>query len=201
MKKIRLLLISAIMLVSVNYLTAQYKIGDKVQDFNLKNVDGKMVSLADYKDAKGFIVIFSCNHCPVVQKYENRMKALHAAYASKGFPVVAINPNDEKISPGDSYAEMQKRYKAQGFKFAYLWDDTQKVAKRFGAERTPHVYIVTKESGDFRLAYIGAIDNNADNAANADKQYVKDALDALLKNKELAVTETKAVGCSIKWRN
>lgn len=201
MKKVKLLLISAILLVSANYLAAQYKIGDKVQDFRLKNVDGKMVSLADYKDAKGFIVIFSCNHCPVVHKYESRMKALHAAYESKGFPVVAINPNDEKISPGDSYPEMQKRYKAQGYKFAYLWDQTQEVARRFGAERTPHIYILTKESDGLKLAYIGAIDNNADNAAKADKQYVKDAIDSLLKDRDLTVSETRAVGCTIKWRN
>jgi peroxiredoxin len=179
---------------------AQYKVGDKVEDFKLKNIDGKMVSLADYKEAKGFIVVFSCNHCPVVQKYEGRMKELHQKYAAKGYPVVAINPNDEKSQPQDSYEEMKKRAKSQGYKFAYLRDDTQEVAKRFGAERTPHVYIVNKTNNGMKLVYIGAIDNNADSPEKADKHYVQDAIQSLMKGETLALNETRAVGCTIKWK-
>ena len=199
--KTQKLFLTAILLVITSVIVhAQYKVGDKVEDFSLKNIDGKMVSLGDYKDAKGFILVFSCNHCPVVQKYESRIKELHAEFASKGYPVLAINPNDEKAQPQDSFAEMKKRAKAQGYKFAYLRDDTQQVAKLFGAERTPHVYIVKKTSGGYKLVYIGAIDNNADNAKKADKHYVQDAINSLLKGEQVAVTETRAVGCTIKWK-
>ncbi len=200
MKTIRLLFIALMLMSLTNFAEAQYKIGDKVQDFSLKNVNGKMVSLADYTEAKGFILIFSCNHCPFVHKYESRIKYLHANYAPKGFPVIAINSNDEKISPGDSYDEMKKRYKAQGYRFAYLYDQTQEVAAKFGAERTPHVYVLNKKQDGIVLEYFGTIDNNVDNASKADKKYVQDAVNALLENSKPPVTETKAVGCTIKWR-
>jgi peroxiredoxin len=196
-KSISLLVTFLFLAFTVN---SQYKVGDKVEDFRLQNVDGKMVSLSDYKDAKGFIVVFSCNTCPVVHKYESRIKELHDKYASKGFPVVAINPNDVAAQPKDSFEDMKKRAKAEGFKFAYLRDDSQEVAKRFGAERTPHVYIVSKESNGMKLQYVGAIDNNADSPEKADKHYVKDAIKSLLNNEQLAVNETRAVGCTIKWK-
>ncbi len=201
MKTIKSISILAFLLLIMLTVNAQYKVGDKIEDFRLKNVDNKMVALADYKDAKGFIVIFSCNHCPVVQKYESRMKYLHSDFASKGFPVIAINSNDEKIQPQDSFAEMKKRAKAQGFKFAYLRDETQEVARRFGAARTPHIYIINKTADGMKLAYIGAIDNNADNPKRADKHYVSDAVNSLLKGEPVALTETRAVGCTIKWKN
>ncbi len=200
MKTLKSILFAVLMLTIVTELNAQYKVGDKVDDFSLKNIDGKMVSLADYKDAKGFIVVFSCNQCPVVQKYEGRIKALNEKYAAKGYPVIAINPNDEKVQPGDSFEEMKSRAKTQGYKFPYLRDDSQQVARRFGAERTPHVYIVNKTGDGLKLVYIGAIDNNADDAAKADKHYVQDAISSLMKGEPLAVTETRAVGCTIKWK-
>ncbi|TZF84491.1 thioredoxin family protein [Pedobacter sp. BS3] len=175
-----------------------YKVGDAVADFSLKNVDNKTVAMADYPAAKGFIVIFTCNTCPVAQAYESRIIALHNKYAPKGYPVIAINPNDPNTQPGDSFSEMQKRAKTKGYSFAYLEDTGNQVADRFGATRTPHVYIISKEDGKSVIQYIGAIDNDTENA-NPDKiTYAEQAVDALLNGKKPAITFTKAVGCSIK---
>lgn len=175
-----------------------YRIGDNAADFSLKNIDGSMVSMSDYSDAKGFIVIFSCNHCPWVIMYEDRMIDLHKTYAPKSFPVIAINSNDSLTVPEDSYSKMKIRAKEKQFPFAYLYDETQEVAKRFGATRTPHVFIVS--SKDLKVEYIGTIDNNAKEPQSATEFYVRDAVDALLNNQTIAEKETKAIGCTIKWR-
>lgn len=179
--------------------SAQYKVGQKVSDFSLKNVDGKTVSLGEQK-SKGVVVIFTCNHCPFSQAYEDRIIALHNAYAFKGYPVMAINPNDAVKSPDDSYEKMQERAKSKGFPFPYLYDESQEVAKAFGAARTPHVFIVQKEGKDWVLKYIGAIDNNTESAEKADKKYTEDAINDLLAGKNPAMAETKAIGCTIKWK-
>lgn len=175
-----------------------YQIGDKVSDFSLKNIDGSMVSMSDYSDAKGFIVIFSCNHCPWVVLYEDRMIGLHKTYAPKGFPVIAINSNDSVTVPEDSYSNMKIRAKERQFPFAYLHDETQEVAKKFGATRTPHVYIVSRKN--MKVEYIGTIDNNPKEPQSVTQFYVEDAVEALLKNQTIAEKETKAIGCTIKWR-
>ena len=159
-----------------------------------------MVSLSQYEDAKGFIVVFSCNVCPVVIKYEDRIKELHKEYSSKGYPVVAINSNDPSVSPGDSYEAMKKHAKKNGYEFEYLYDESQEVAKTYGATNTPHVYLLSKSEGKLKVEYVGAIDNNADNGAAADKKYLVDALNNLLKGEKPSVTATKAVGCGIKWK-
>ena len=178
---------------------AQYKVGDVVSDFSLKNVDNKNVSLAQYPAAKGFIVVFTCNTCPFAMKYESRVEQLNKEYSSKGYPVIAISSNDSQAKPGDSFEEMQKKAKAEGFTFPYLYDESQAVAKQFGATNTPHVYVVSKEGGKLVVKYIGAIDNNADDASKADKKYVAEAINSLLEGKAPAVTATKAIGCGIKW--
>lgn len=177
-----------------------YKAGDYVSDFSLKNLKGEMFSLSGVTDAKGFIVVFSCNTCPVVMKYEERIKDLHKEFSSKGYPVVAINSNDKGVSPGDSYEAMQKAAKAKGFTFEYLYDENQEVARSFGATNTPHVYVLSKNDDKLKVEYVGAIDNNADNASNADKRYVADAVNALLKEENVPVSNTKAIGCTIKWK-
>ncbi len=177
-----------------------YEVGDKVKDFSLKSVDGKMVSLADYKTAKGFIVIFDCNTCPFSKAYLNRIKALNDKYADNGFPVIAINSNDSKRSPGDSYKEMVKYAKKNDYQHPYLYDEDQSVATRFGATNTPHVYVLKKTGNEMVVDYIGAIDNNTKDADAADKKYVENAVDALLKGQKPGVTKTKAIGCTIKWK-
>lgn len=179
-------------------LAQGYKIGDKATDFSLKNVDEKMVSLADYTDANGFIVIFSCNHCPYVKAYENRMVELHNKYASKGFPVVAINSNDPKVQPEDSFEKMKERAKEKNFPFKYLFDEDQKVYPIYGATRTPHVFLLNKNNNDLIVEYIGAIDDNYKDASAVKENYLENAVDALLAGEKPKVTETKAIGCSIK---
>ena len=186
------------LLASVTVLAQGYKIGDKVADFKLKNVDGKMVSLADYKNVKGFVVIFSCNHCPYVKAYEDRMIELHKKFESKGFPVIAINSNDPAAVPEDSYDKMIERAKEKSFPFAYLFDEGQKVYPVFGAVRTPHVYLLSKKGKDMVVEYIGAIDDNYKDATAVKEKYLENAIDALLAGKSPEIKETKAVGCSIK---
>jgi peroxiredoxin len=178
-----------------------YKVGDKAADFKLKNVDGKMVSMADYKDAKGFIITFTCNHCPYSVLYEDRKIALHNKYAAKGYPVIAINPNDAVKQPQDSFEKMQVRAKEKGFPFAYLQDETQEFAKLYGATNTPHMYVLEKVGSELIVRYIGAIDNNSKEASKADKKYVEEAVDALLAGQPVAETKTKAIGCTIKWKD
>ncbi|MEY1640310.1 thioredoxin family protein [Tenuifilum osseticum] len=196
MKRLFLMLMATFMVAG---LYAQgLKIGDKAPDFRLKNVDGKMVSLADYTQAKGFIVIFSCNHCPFVKAYEDRMIALHEKYAPKGFPVIAINSNDPEVVPEDSFDKMVERAQQKKFPFVYLFDEGQKVYPLYGAARTPHVYILSKKANDLVVEYIGTIDDNYKDASAVKEKYVENAVDALLSGKKPAVTETKAVGCSIK---
>ena len=175
-----------------------YEVGDKAMDFKLKNIDGKMVSLSDYDDAEGFIVIFTCNHCPYAVKYEDRIIELNNKYEPKGYPVIAINPNDPEVVPEDSFENMQKRAKAKGFNFPYLLDEGQKVYPVYGATRTPHVFILQKEGDKHFVRYIGAIDDNYGDASAVEKKYVEDAVDALLDGKKVETTSTKAIGCTIK---
>ncbi len=200
MKNFILIICLFSILTNAKAQTEGYKIGDVVKDFSLQNVDGKMVSLADYKDAKGFIVVFTCNHCPFSQAYEQRIINLHKKYASKGFPVLAINPNDKDREPEDSYENMQKRAKEKKYPFVYLYDQTQENAKLYGAMRTPHVFILSKKTTGNVVEYIGAIDDNFEEPQHVKIKYAEDALNALIENKPIKVTYTKAIGCGIKWK-
>ena len=173
-----------------------YKVGDTIEDFSLKNIDNEMISLADYEEAKGFIIIFTCNTCPYSVANEDRIIALNKKYESKGFPVIAINPNDPIAVPEDSFEKMKVRAEEKGFRFPYLLDEGQKVYPKFGASKTPQVYIVSQN--DMKVQYIGAIDNSSRNPDKVTEKYVENAVDALLAGKEIAKTETRAIGCSIK---
>lgn len=193
-----LLIIGMAIIISLAFTSEKggYAVGDKATDFNLKNVDGKMVSLNSYDNAKGYIVIFTCNSCPYSVAYEDRIIELQDKYAAKGFPVIAINPNDDEKSPKDSFEKMKVRAKEKNFNFAYVYDETQEITKAYGATNTPHVYVL---NADKIVKYIGAIDNNTKSAADADKKYVEEAVDAILANKEIETEKTKAIGCTIKW--
>ncbi|MCH2196798.1 thioredoxin family protein [Kordia sp.] len=175
-----------------------YKVGDIVKDFSLKNVDGKMISMGNFKEAKGFILTFTCNTCPYSVAYEDRLIELDKKYASKGYPVIAINPNSPEARPDDSYEKMQVRAKEKGFTFPYMLDEGQKVYPVFGATRTPHMYVIAKTPKGHQVKYIGAIDDNYKDASAVTKRYVEDAVDALLAGEEVKVKNTKAIGCSIK---
>ena len=200
MKKYMFLSIAGMFITMLVNAQSQYKAGDIASDFSLKNVSGEMVSLSQFNDAKGFIVAFWCNTCPFVKKYDQRLQDLHAKYASKGYPVIAINSNDKNVQPGDSYEEMQKAAKNKKYAFEYLYDETQEVARKYGATNTPHVYLLTKKDGKLVVEYVGAIDNNADDASAADKKYVEDAVNSLLSGEKVSVAGTKAIGCGIKWK-
>jgi len=173
-----------------------YKVGDTIEDFTLKNIDDKMVSLSNYEEAKGFIIIFTCNMCPYSVANEDRIIALDAKYKSKGYPVISINPNDPKVSVGDSFEDMKVRAAEKGFTFPYLFDEGQKVFPKFGASKTPHVYIVNALA--MKVEYIGAIDNSSRNSDAVSEKYVENVIDALLAGKKPTKTETRAIGCSIK---
>lgn len=178
-----------------------YEVGDYASDFELTSVDGKTVSLANYGSAKGFIVVFTCNTCPYAKLYEQRIIDLDKKYASKGYPVIAINPNDVNQQPGDSMDEMVKRSKEKSYSFPYLRDDSQEVATTYGASKTPHVYVLNKESGKYRVEYIGAIDDSPREAIDVQEKYVEDAVDALIGGKKPAITSKRAIGCTIKWKD
>jgi peroxiredoxin len=200
MKKVVILFL-AVALASFAPVKSGYQVGDSVTDFKLKNVDGKMVSLSDFKSAKGFIVIFDCNTCPVSKAYNERIQALNARYAEKGFPVIAINPNSPELSSGESFEEMVKYAKSKGYDFPYLYDESQAVVRQFGPTNTPHVYLLTRAGNEIKVAYIGAIDDNTRNAASANKKYVETAVEELLAGKQVSNTKTKAVGCGVKYKD
>ncbi|WP_079243744.1 thioredoxin family protein [Chryseobacterium indologenes] len=175
-----------------------YEIGDEAADFKLKNIDGKMVSLSDFKSAKGFIVVFTCNHCPYAKKYEDRIIELDKKYKAQGYPVIAINPNDPNVQPEDGYQQMIERAKQKGFTFPYLVDEGQKIYPQYGATKTPHVFVLKKENGKNVVKYIGAIDNNYDNPNDVSEYYAQDAVNALIKGEPVKMTKTVAIGCTIK---
>ena len=175
-----------------------YEIGDTATDFNLKNIDGKQVSLSDYKDVKGFILIFTTNHCPYAKAYENRIVELDQKYKPKGYPVIAINPNDPEKNEQDSFENMQLRAKQKGFTFPYLLDEGQKIYPQYGATKTPHVYILENVEDEKIVRYIGAIDDNYQDEQAVEDKFVENAIDELLDGEEVSVKTTKAIGCSIK---
>jgi len=191
------LLISAFTIQNSN-VSPGYEVGDIATDFKLENIDGTMVSLVDYKEAKGFIVVFTCNTCPYAVAYEDRVEALNKKYADKGYPVIAIMPNNTKVKPGDRMEAMKARAKAKGFTFPYLMDEGQKIYPQYGAKKTPHVYILQKTKKGNQVKYIGAIDDNYEDANAVNQKYVEDAVDALLEGRDIKETHTRAIGCSIK---
>lgn len=201
MKTIKLVLTTIVLFTTfafTNKPVEGYKVGDVATDFNLKNVDGKMVSLKDYKEAKGFIVIFTCNHCPFAKAYEDRIIALDKKYKKLGYPVIAINPNNPAVQPDDSFELMITRAKEKGFTFPYLFDEGQKIYPQYGATKTPHVFVLQKETKGNVVKYIGAIDDNHSDESAVKVKYVENAVNALLSGKEIELNSTKAIGCSIK---
>jgi len=189
----------SIMLMSFTPIVG-YKPGDAVTDFSLQNVDGKMVSMAQYKNAKGFIVVFTCNHCPFAKLYQERLNIMNKEYGRKGFHVLAISSNDADAVPEDNFEAMQQRAREQKYNFPYLYDKTQEVARAFGAYKTPHAFVLFREGGKWIVKYSGAIDDNGKEPEKVTNKFVENAIDALLHGQPVAVTTTKSVGCAIKWK-
>lgn len=174
-----------------------YGIGDVVSDFSLKTYDGKTITLSEYAGANGCIIVFTCNTCPYAKLYEDRIIELQTTFQSQGFPVLAINPNDPALKPGDSAEEMQARAEEKSYPFPYVVDD-QGVHALFGATKTPQIYILDKNK---KVQYIGAIDDNAQSADNVSIRYVADAIAAIKEGKAPSTQETRAIGCTIKPRS
>lgn len=175
-----------------------YAIGSVAADINLMNVDENMISYDSFPDALGFIVIFTCNTCPYAVASEDRIIALDAEFKDKGYPVIAINPNDPNVQPADTFELMQQKAKDKGFTFPYLYDESKSVYAEYGAKKTPHVYLLQKVEDEKIVKYIGAIDDNVRNGAAVKDRFLANALYELLDGKEVSLKETKAIGCSIK---
>ena len=171
-----------------------------VEDFSLKNVDGKIISLKDYPNAKGFIVVFTCNHCPFAKLYPPRFNALNAQYEKLNVPLIAISSTDTVVYEEDTYFKMVKKAKKEHFNFPYLYDATQSVAKMFGADKTPHAFVIWKENAQWVIKYSGAIDDNGAEPNLVKNPYVAKAVDALLEGKLVDIPETRSIGCQILMR-
>ena len=176
---------------------ANLKIGDRAIPFQLPSVDGEKRALNDYEGKNVTVVIFSCNHCPYVRAWEDRMVRMQADYVGEGVQLLAINSNDATKYPDDSFPKMKERAREKKFNFPYLHDETQKVAHAYGAERTPEVFLFDK---NFTLRYHGAIDDNYDDPKAVHEHYLRNALDAVLVGKSVTIPETKPVGCTVKWK-
>lgn len=177
-----------------------YKIGEVVKDFSLKNVDGNMVGLNTDTDAKGYILVITCNHCPYAKAYESRIAELHEQYDAKGYALLAINANNPNENGEDSFEENVKMAQTKAMKFKYLTDDSQAVAKAFGASKTPTAFILQKQADGFVLKYAGAIDDNAQSPKNVKTKYLENAMAEVLAGRPVTMSSTKAIGCGIKWK-
>lgn len=171
-----------------------------VEDFSLLNIDGKQVSFSNYPDAKGFIIVFTCNHCPFAKLYPKRLNALTDKYKKLGVPLIAISSTDTVAFEEDSYANMVAKAKKEEFKYPYLYDNTQAVAKQFKADKTPHAFVIWKENNKWVVKYNGAIDDNGMEPKKVENQYIVQAVDALLNQKDIAVPSTRSIGCQIHFR-
>ncbi len=189
---------TALTFIAIIAVNAGLKPGDKAIAFSLKNVDETTVSLSDYSDQKGVILVFTCNPCPFAKAYEKRIIQLDQKYASQGYPVVAINPNNAEISPEDTFENMKVRAEEKQYPFPYLKDETQEIYKAYGATRTPHIFLLENKGGKFKIAYIGAIDDNAMDAAAVTQRYLEAAIGALISGDTPNPNTTKAIGCVIK---
>jgi peroxiredoxin len=176
---------------------ANLKPGDRAIPFTLPGVDDKQHALADHAGKEAVAVIFSCNHCPYVRAWEDRMVQIQADYADKGVQFIAINANDARRYPDDSFPKMKERASEKGFNFPYLYDETQETARAYGAERTPEVFLFDKGG---ILRYHGAIDDNYGDPKAARNHYLRQALDAVLAGQAPPKVETPPVGCTVKWK-
>jgi peroxiredoxin len=171
-------------------------IGQNAPDFNLPAVDGKNYSLANFKNAKFLIVVFSCNHCPYVTGSEERMIKLYNDYKSRGVELVAINSNETTHHPDDSFEHMITHAREKKYLFPYLRDETQGIAKAYGALRTPHYYVFDSQR---KLRYTGRMDDNPRNPGKETTHELRDALEALLAGGKPPVELTNPIGCNVKW--
>jgi len=199
LKVLFVLTLFSITLQSFQYV-AKSVIGNTISDFSLKNVDGTWVSLNTYPEAKGFIIIFTCNRCPFAKLYTGRLNDLNSKYKELHVPLLAVNSMDTLLFEDENFQKMQQRAKSEGFNFPYLCDNSQSVAKKFAAQKTPHAFVIWKENGSWIVKYEGAIDDNGAEPDKVKNQYIVNAVDDLLKGNTVQTKETKSVGCLIHFR-
>lgn len=200
MKTIKLLSIIWIVLSVICTSTFAQKNNIDILDFKLKNVDGNMVSLSDFPDAKGFIIVFTCNHCPFAKLYPTRLNDLNNKFKPLGVPLIAISSTDTMMYEEDTYPNMVIKANEEHFNFPYLFDEIQVVAKNFKAQKTPHAYVIWKENNQWVVKYNGAIDDNGMEPEKVTESYVTNAVNALLTNLSVKISETKSIGCQIAFR-
>jgi peroxiredoxin len=176
---------------------ANLRPGDEAIAFELPGVDDRRHALTDYADKEAVAVIFTCNHCPYARAWEDRIIGIQADYADRGVQLIAISANDPQRYPADSFPRMRERAQEKGFNFPYLFDESQEVARAYGAERTPEVFVFGK---DHLLLYHGTVDDDYEDPKAVKNHYLRDALVAALTDEEPTVAETRPVGCTIKWR-
>ncbi len=197
----RYILTGVLAIAAVAILQAGLNPGDAAVGFTLKNVDDTEVSLSDYAEQNGVIVVFTCNPCPFANAYEQRIIQLNNKYVNQGFPVIAINSNDEELSPEDSMEKMKIRSAEKEYPFPYLKDETGEVFRAYGATRTPQIYLLQKEKGAFKVAYIGSIDDNAMNPSEVTSRYLEKAIASVKSGIPPNPNTTKAIGCTIKAKD
>lgn len=193
-------IVSVIFLVFYFLITGFTGGENTIEDFQLKNIDGKILSLKDFPEAKGFIIVFTSNGCPFAKLYPQRMNEMNLKYMPLGVPLLAINSTDTLQFEENSFTEMVKTSKEGNYNFPYLSDAEQLAAKNFGAKKTPHAFVIWKENGRWAVKYNGAIDDNAAHSELVQNKYVESAVDELLKGVEVKVKETKSIGCSIIYK-
>ena len=170
-----------------------------VGDFSLSNTNGKKVALTDFPQAKGFIIVFTCNHCPFAKLYTKRLNNLHKKYSAEGVPLLAINSMDTAVFKDESLTKMKEKAITERFSFPYLSDQYQKVGRNFGALKTPHAFVIWRSGKDWVIKYNGAIDDNGSEPEKA-IPYVENAVNEVLSGKKVSTPETKSVGCKISYR-
>ena len=174
-------------------------IGKTITDFSLKNIDGKKLSLGSFSNAKGFIIIFTCNHCPFARLYPERLNNLNTKYKPLGIPLIAINSMDTLVYEDESFELMQKKAETEKLNFPYLQDNLQSVGKDFGAQHTPNAFVIWRENNNWVIKYCGAVDDNGEHPEKA-TPYIAHAVDELLNNKAVSKPETQSFGCKIFYR-
>jgi peroxiredoxin len=188
-------LLPAMLLFSYVSLAQSYKIGDKVNNFSLNNAaDDAKISLTDFAATKAIVMVFTSNDCPYARLYEKRLLEIQKEFDAKGIKFIFINPNNPETSPADNKSMMAKK----AYPFPYLMDSRQEVANAFGAAKTPEVFVLKNINGNFMLQYKGAIDNNPQTENDVSRFYLKDALNAIISNSSIKVSDFRAIGCMIQ---
>lgn len=171
-----------------------------IEDFSLYNTKTQKISLSSYPNAKGFIVIFTCNHCPFAQLYYKRLNALNEKYSKENIPLIAINSMDTFLYEDETMKLMNKKANQHKFNFPYLQDASQSVGKNFGATHTPQTFLIWKVNNQWKIKYKGAIDDNGEHPEKA-KSFISQAIEELKANKPVSMPEMNSIGCKIMYRN